>query len=395
MTKKLAHDEVRQICLDHGYELLSQYIDNKKKLTVKCRKGHVREVILGSIKRGMKCGVCSGLARLTHEQVEAGFAAVGYRLLDRYEAPKSAKTKLKFICNNGHKHSIAWAKLQGGQRCGVCVGKYYTHEDIQRKFSDRGWQLLSKYKSSHQLLDFVCDKGHRHKMSWASFSQGTGCAYCSRRIVTNEQVQSAFKVAGYTLLDRYKDSKTKLNFICDKGHKHSIAWPQFQAGNRCAYCCGNIVTNDQVKAAFSDAGYTLLDEYKGNKTKLKFICDKGHRHSMTWGLFQTGGRCAHCAINGYKMDLPGTLYYVRFDVNGKSFYKIGITNLSAKARFAGEKTPYTILAEKRFLFGFLAHEEEQRLLKIYKRYQYKGPLILKSGNTELFTKDVLSMDKGA
>ena len=53
----------------------------------------------------------------------------------------------------------------------------------------------------------------------------------------------------------------------------------------------------------------------------------------------------------------------------------------------------TILKVTPFGNGKIPYELEQRILKKHKAFQYKGPKVLKGGNTELFTKDVLGKDK--
>ena len=35
---------------------------------------------------------------------------------------------------------------------------------------------------------------------------------------------------------------------------------------------------------------------KNSSTELNLICDKGHKYSTTWGNFQQGKRCPICAI---------------------------------------------------------------------------------------------------
>ena len=41
--------------------------------------------------------------------------------------------------------------------------------------------------------------------------------------------------------------------------------------------------------------------------------------------------------------------------------------------------------------GAEALKWETKLKRMYKEYQYKGPDILSSGNTELFTEDIIAM----
>lgn len=91
----------------------------------------------------------------------------------------------------------------------------------------------------------------------------------------------------------------------------------------------------------------------------------------------------------YYKDRPTTLYYLEFKVDKKRYYKIGITTTSIEKRFASEKYPYKILWQKTYASGKTAYTKEQKILKKYNRFRYTEYDILKSGNSELFTKNVL------
>jgi len=44
------------------------------------------------------------------------------------------------------------------------------------------------------------------------------------------------------------------------------------------------LTIEFVRESFAKEGYTLLSKvYTNNSTKLDYICPKGHRHSIVWG----------------------------------------------------------------------------------------------------------------
>ena len=57
------------------------------------------------------------------------------------------------------------------------------------------------------------------------------------------------------------------------------------------------LTYEFVKAQFRIENYELLTkEYKNNMQKLDYICSKGHAHSISWNKWKRGVRCKHCAI---------------------------------------------------------------------------------------------------
>jgi hypothetical protein len=106
--------------------------------------------------------------------------------------------------------------------------------------------------------------------------------------------------------------------------------------------------------------------------------------------------CGHMerGISGFNPELPGYLYYVRFDhVVYGPLYKIGITNKSVKRRFKQEKVSFTTIKTWYFENGREAYEMEQRLHKEHAAFLYTGDKFLyHNGDRELFTRDVLGLD---
>ncbi len=57
--------------------------------------------------------------------------------------------------------------------------KTLTYEFVKDQFAKEGYKLLSEeYVNCGMKLDYICDRGHRHSISWASFQQGHRCRKC-------------------------------------------------------------------------------------------------------------------------------------------------------------------------------------------------------------------------
>jgi DNA-directed RNA polymerase subunit RPC12/RpoP len=290
--RRKTHEEVEAAFEVEGYRLLDRYEGAHKKMRFICPKGHQHEINWTNFSQGYRCAYCSGRSIVTHERVEAAFSKEGYQLLDRYE---SKKKKLTFICPQGHQHEISWDNFNSGYRCAYCSGRIVTHEQVEQAFEKEGYKLLSEYKRNTTKLKFICPEGHEHSITWADFRSGCRCAYCAGKIVDLEEVKAVFETAGYTLLNSYERADKKLKYICPNGHQHEITWNSFKAGNRCAYCAGKILTHEQVELAFTMEGYQLLDRYVNSNTKMQYICPEGHQHSIIWDAFKQGVRCPYCA----------------------------------------------------------------------------------------------------
>lgn len=180
--------------------------------------------------------------KLTYEFIKNSFEKEGYELLDKEY--KSCSQKLNYICPKGHIYGITWDNWKQGERCPYCSGKAKkTIEFIRSKFEEKGYKLLTTiYKNNTQKLDYICPKGHKHSISWNSWQRGSRCPYCSNKIKkTVVFIKSKFIKEGYVLLTKkYKNAFQKLDYICPKGHSRRITWCNWRQGKRCLECVGKI-----------------------------------------------------------------------------------------------------------------------------------------------------------
>lgn len=280
--------------LAEGYQLIDEYTDSHTPIKFVCPNGHQSQMSWTNFDSGYRCTYCSRTAPVSQEKVRESFEGEGYQLLDEYT---SWKKRLRFICPKGHKYSTTWHNFENGTRCAICSGHVLTRRDVKDAFSTIGYTLLTQYKNNNaEKLDFICDQGHEHKITWADFNSGVRCVFCSNRSpVDSELVEQFFLAAGYTPLAEYKNSTTKIPYICPKGHQDSMLWHGFKGGRRCPRCQGKIVLHEDVALAFAAEGYELLDVYKNSQSYLRYICPDGHNHLIVWSAFQQGGRCAYCA----------------------------------------------------------------------------------------------------
>lgn len=134
-------------------------------------------------------------------------------------------------------------------------------------------------------------------------------------------------------------------------------------------------------------------EYKLSSRKVKIICKEHGYFYQNPSDHLKGTGCTSCAKYGFDKNKPAILYYIKIEIDGSIFYKIGITNIGIDARFKKHKEKITILFAKQFEIGQSALEEERRILKLFKEYRYIGLPVIIDGNTELFIQDVLGVDK--
>lgn len=184
----------------------------------------------------------------------------------------------------------------------MSMSKVITYKFVKESFEKEKYTLLSnQYISAKSKLNYICPNGHEHSIAWSNWNHPRKyrCPTCARRIVTYTQIKQAFEKEGYTLLStEYKSARTKLNYVCPEKHQHCTPWNTFQQGKRCPSCAGNIkILIENIKIAFEKENYVLLTEnYINNSSKLDYICSNRHKNRITWQKFDQGHRCPTCAI---------------------------------------------------------------------------------------------------
>lgn len=238
--------------------------------------------------------------RLTYEFIKASFEREGYKLLSKDYT--HSKHKLESLCPNGHLYEVSanhWLSL--GSRCKTCDRTKGPNIDLVRaSFSSEGYTLLSdEYNGNKVKLHYKCPVGHRHSITWGHWNTSKArCPYCSGKMKYKiEDVRPHFEVVGYTLLSKeYESINSRLEFICDKGHRNTTSFAMIKNGHICSICANNVKRDlSYIREAMLSKGYTLLSEvYDNNKSVLEVMCNKGHTFRTKWNSWKSGRRCPVC-----------------------------------------------------------------------------------------------------
>ena len=192
--------------------------------------------------------------------------------------------------------------------------KKYTIEYIKSSFESEGYTLLStNYTGCTQKLEYICPKGHRHSITFDKWLGGRRCFYCNGNIkLSNDYVKHALEKEGYTLLSEYTNSNTKFMFKCNNGHTGEMKWDHWRDGHRCAECAGNKKNSfDDIKNMFEKEGYKLLNStYENSHSSMEYICPNGHKGSILYYNWISGNRCLECSGKSKK-----TIEFIKNEVN--------------------------------------------------------------------------------
>lgn len=179
--KRNSQSYVEEFYRKEGYELLSEYKNNRTPLKMKCPVGHITDTMtFWSFKKGCRCPKCSNRAKLDYNFVKEQFEKEGYSLISKEYV--NANSKLKTLCPKGHDWDVTYGHFYDGKRCGECdTSKKLDYCFVKQEFEKEGYELLSKtYKSAHTHLKVKCPKGHiTSTMTWNNFKRGQGCRICN------------------------------------------------------------------------------------------------------------------------------------------------------------------------------------------------------------------------
>lgn len=204
-------------------------------------------------------------------------------------------------------------------------------------------------------------------------------------------------------LVKYTNAITKVEIIC---YKHGSFWQtphNHLKGTSCPYCSKeemSLVLSKQARTEFAGKASSThkgkydysLTNYINNCTDVVIVCPEHGEFRQKPINHLHGSGCPSCAVTGFNKNKPALLYYLK--INSGQVYKIGITNKTVNERFNNSELQLIeILSTQYYEDGARAYETEQEILKKYSNYKYNGKPILESGNTELFSKDVLELDK--
>jgi hypothetical protein len=354
-----------------------------------------------------------GMKKLSRDTVIARIKAIHGKSVVMVGEFKNTKTKTQFNCDKGHRWEATTNKvMHRGDGCPHCAGSAAlspaTIVARIKAVHGKSVVMVGEFKDTRTKTQFKCDKGHRWETTTGNvINSGTGCRRCAGlTLLSRADVDAQIKAVHgdrVVLVGRFRNVRTKTQFKCDKGHRWEACTPDVihrQSG--CPHCAGvapltraDVV--DRIKAIHGDR-VVLVGEYKNAFAKTQFKCDKGHCwETKTASVINNETGCRRCADHGFNPSLPGVLYYLKVTAPRGVYYKIGITNRSVQDRFNHPADRQRIEVVKQWSYenGEDALRRERAILKRHHAARYTGKPILQSGNTELFTRDVLGLDKGS
>ena len=175
------YNEVKEHIENLGYRLLStQYINKNEKLRFLCPNNHTFEMTYGNFNNGkQRCPECSISKKKTYNFIKENIEKYGFLLID--DEYVNAKKKMSIRCLNNHIFQMCWNSWQRGARCPKCAGNSpLTQEYIEEIFNREEYILLGKISSNIRRYFLIeCPKGHKYKARIDHFRNGLRCRKCT------------------------------------------------------------------------------------------------------------------------------------------------------------------------------------------------------------------------
>lgn len=286
-------------------------------------------------------------------------------------------------------------------------------------------RLIEKFNGKYDYSETIY-KGKRHKFTYicpyhgyvtqvaGEHTRGSGCLQCryresgeKRNTRVRENLIAKFEEKHGKRFDyskvNYIDDKHKVVVTCRK-HGDFLTNVRHHINGGCPQCSKENLSRTSeefIEEANSihNNSYTYIDLPKRVqlKTKLSIICSIHGLYYQQAINHLRGKGCSLCSQRELRWSRKAydnqetILYYVKIG----TYYKIGLTKRSVVERFSNEtvKDTLEIIATWQFKNGGIAFELEQECLKATKQFKTNVVLLRKGGNTELRTKDVLSIIK--
>ncbi|MGR3344255.1 MAG: hypothetical protein ACU0DI_13715 [Paracoccaceae bacterium] len=406
--------EIHSERYDYG---LVEYVSTKENVSIICSEHGVFLQRPADHLSGHGCQRCGRILqaqnkRLTTEEfIEKAEAVHGDRFDYSLAEYVDYETNITIVCPDHGCFPQSPNIHLSGRGCAECERDKKSKAFIQEAKEIHGDSYdysLVAYVNQDTIVTIICpDHGPFLKSPGNHIRLKSGCAECSGYApLTTEKFIKKAKVAHGDRYDysqvRCEGNKADVTIVCPEHGPFRQMASNHYSGKGCPDCGGSKphTTESFIEAAQAIHGdrydYSQV-EYVMNKSAVTIICRVHGPFSQGAKVHYTGSGCPDCVEAGFNPSEPALLYYLAITTDdGDTRYKIGVTNRTVEERFV-KKTDLDrirIVETWRFASGRVAREREVEILYQFAGERYYGPdILVGGGNTELFTYDVLGLDR--
>jgi very-short-patch-repair endonuclease len=278
----------------HGntYSYPEEYVNNKTKMRITCKEHGDFNQTPGSHLAGNGCPLCSGGTQRTHQQFLNSVRKVHGNTYSYPEEYVDNKTKLRIVCKKHGEFKQTPAGHLAGQGCSQC-GKQRS-DDSKRKslkkfisdavesHGDLYDYSLVDYISTHSKVIITCKKKDHREFPQTpdSHLRGSGCPKCIGRNRTTKEFIEAAKITHGEVYDykktHYRQANRKVKIKCRKHGMFKQLPGDHVKGNGCPIC----------KSSHGERlVYTILTNHKIEFERQKRFQNCVHKKCLPFDFF--------------------------------------------------------------------------------------------------------------
>ena len=310
---------------------------------------------------------------------------------DPSRTTRFSRKKFQWKCPKGHVYSMVLGnRTIQGQNCPVCSNMQTISgvNDLHTKYPEiaaeaNGWDPSIMNAWSNTKKEWKCRLGHTWKTSIGARTnndgKGTGCPYCANRkvwkgfndIATTHPMIAA-QADGWDTTKVLAGSHTKKAWVCDEGHKWSVAPVNRTNRERGCPICANrilLVGYNDLATRYPDVaaeadGWDPSKVLYGTGDMKKWVCKCGQKWSSKVADRidhddREGTGCPACSGKGFNPSKPSWLYLM-YRPGEQQF---GITNDLKRRMSTHSKNGWIKLDVAGPYDGSLIYDAERKLKK--------------------------------
>lgn len=291
-------------------KLLSKFIGTHEKVSICCDNEHIWEGYPYHIMMGTWCPYCNNPRDKSYlyDQLKNFIESKGGILLS--EQYIHSKKKVNVKCSKGHEWNATPSHLKSGSWCPYCNkrsrDKEYLLNNIKKLIQSKGGIFIS---GDYQTLDkskikIRCINNHIWETSAKSIKIGNWCPHCSSRVKDkahhfNKIKEIVESKGGSVLTEEYTTSRTKITIRCKYNHEWEVKPYLIKRGTWCPVCHHSYHKNGfneyEIESIISHHGGKIIKTIKKRKDTLIIIkCINGHEWQANPDKIKKGYRCPIC-----------------------------------------------------------------------------------------------------
>lgn len=299
-------------------------------------------------KRWPGCRACAQKAtrQVAHPpDLQEALSACGVTPAEPYPGSVTALWRLQ--CNGCGASVQSTLRLlrSGGLKCEPCAyarrkagGKRFTEDQARNLMLKAGFVPREPYPGARMPWRSTCSSCGRDVSPRLDSvaNSGTGCMYCTGRVVHEDDAFAVAKMASLTPLEPFPGAQVPWACRCQTcGATVRPKYSNLRSGQGGCRSCGamegarkRVMDESRAVEVVRAAGHDPLESYPGAAKPWLLSCSAcGHvARYLYLNIARRGSQCSGCSTSGFDSSAPAVVYLLRHE--GMGALKIGVAGMT-------------------------------------------------------------------